>query len=63
MSNIIVATFINLAVTVLPLIGVDVGSEQLTNTIQTVVAILTGIWIWIRRVQMGDVNVAGIRKS
>lgn len=62
MSQIVLATIINLLVTGLPLIGVQVGTDQLTNTIQTIVAIGTGIWIWARRVRANDVNTLGVRK-
>lgn len=62
MSQTIIAVFINLLATVLPLLGVNLGNEALTTTVQTVVAIITGLWIWTRRVQAGGVNVVGVRK-
>lgn len=62
MSQTISAVVINLLVMVLPLIGVSVGSEQLTNAVQVIVAIATGAWIWYRRVQVGDVTPLGLRK-
>lgn len=63
MSTTISAVIINLLATVLPLLGVTVGTESLTTTLQTLVAIATGVWIWYQRVQRGDVNVAGVRKG
>jgi len=62
MSTTIASVFVLLATQLLPLIGVTVGSEQLTTTIQTLVAIGTGVWIWIQRVKVGDVGVLGGRK-
>lgn len=46
----------------LPMLGVTVGSDQLTQTVQTIVLIVSGLWIWYRRVGVGDVKVSGIRK-
>lgn len=62
MSTTIVAVIVNLLVMILPAIGVDVASDQLTNAIQVLVAIGTGAWIWYRRVKVGDVTAAGIKK-
>lgn len=62
MSTTIVSVFVLLASQVFPLLGIQVGSDQLTNTISTIVAIVTGLIIWYRRVQVGDVKVTGARK-
>lgn len=62
MSQIISAVVIQFLTIGLPLIGVTLGSDQLTAFAQTLLMIGTGIWIWIRRAKMGDVTAAGIRK-
>lgn len=62
MSTTIASVFVLLAAQIFPLIGIEVGSEQLTNTISTIVAIVTGLIIWYRRVQVGDVKASGARK-
>lgn len=62
MSTTIISVFVLLATQLLPVIGVTIGSEQLTTTIQTLFAIGTGIWIWIQRVKVGDIGVLGGRK-
>lgn len=62
MSHTISAIFIQLAVVILPAIGIQVGSDQLTNLVQTVTVILTGLYVWYRRVQKGDVTLAGVRQ-
>ena len=61
-STTISAVIINLLAVILPLMGITIGSDALTTTIQTIIALGTGIWIWIRRVKKGGVNFAGIRK-
>lgn len=67
-STTIAAVIVNLLSMLLPLIGVQVGSDQLTSTIQTIVAILTGAWIWYQRTTLqkapnseGDVNALGAK--
>lgn len=62
-SQTISAVFIQLAVVLLPMLGVQVGSEQLTVAIQTFTVIATGLWIWMRRFQEGGVTFLGARKS
>lgn len=62
MSTIIVATLVNLLTLVLPLVGIEYGSEQLTSFVQTLVGIATGIYIYIARVRQGDVTKLGFRK-
>lgn len=62
MSITIASVFIQFAVIFLPMIGIQVGSDQLTVAIQTIVTIVTGIVIWVRRVQVGDVSLTGARR-
>ena len=63
MSTTIVSVIINLLSVVLPLIGIQIGSDSLTTTIQTIVAIVTGLWIWKERIGRGDVNIVGMKKN
>jgi uncharacterized membrane protein len=46
----------------LPLLGVQIGTEELTAFVSTVVSIIAGIVILVRRYQKGDLNVAGFKK-
>ena len=62
MSTTIIAVIVNVLTMVLPLIGIDAGTEALTTFVQVGVAVATGLWIWIQRVRKGDVNFAGLRK-
>ena len=62
MSTTIASVFLQFAVIFLPMMGIQVGSDQLTVAVQTIVVIATGVWIWIQRVQKGDVKLFGGRK-
>lgn len=68
-STTVAAVIVNLLATLLPYIGIQVGSDQLTTTIQTLVAIGTGLFIWYKRTTLqaapggfGDVKASGVRK-
>lgn len=62
MSTTIIAVIVNLLSVFLPKAGVQVGSDELTATIQTIVAVVSGLWIWRERVSRGDVNPLGFKK-
>lgn len=62
MSQTIVAVAINLLSVILPKAGVTVGSEELTTTVTTIIAVVSALYIWVRRVKNGDVNALGKRK-
>lgn len=62
MSTTIAAMVINLLATVLPFLGVNIGTEQLTTTVATLLAIGTALWVWYKRVSAGDVSIVGVRK-
>lgn len=61
MSQTITAVIIQFLTIGLPMIGIQVGSDQLTVALQTIIVIVSGLWIWVRRVQMGGVNTLGKR--
>ena len=61
MSTTISAVIINLLVMVLPFFGISIGEDALMGTIQTVTAVVTGLWIWNERRKRGDVNILGLR--
>lgn len=46
----------------LPRIGINIGNEALTTTIQTLAVIGAALWIWFRRHQAGDINIVGVKK-
>lgn len=49
MSQTYIAAVVVVLAQVLPLFGINVGSEQLTTTIVTILTIGAGIWVMIRR--------------
>ena len=61
MSHTIISVFVVLASQILPFFGIEVGNEALTTTITTLATIGAAVWIWVRRVQAGDVTVSGKR--
>jgi len=63
MSTTISAVLVNILVMALPWVGVSIGDAALTTTVQTIIAILTGLWIWRERVKRGDVSAIGLRKG
>lgn len=58
-SSTYTAVIVNILATILPLLGISVGSEAITTTIQTVVAIVTGLWILVERIKKGDITIFG----
>lgn len=63
MSTTILAAFINILATVLPLMGVDIGSDALTTTVYTLVAIGSALYVWLHRAAKKDVDMLGRRKK
>mgnify|MGYP001184954578 CR=1 FL=1 len=63
MSQIYTSALIALLAQVLPQLGVTIGSEELTGFITTGVTISAALWVMVRRVMQGDVNVLGARKG
>ena len=62
MSKTISMIFVQLAVVIFPMMGIQVGSAELTSVIQTITVIVSGLYIWYERVQKGDVTIFGSRK-
>lgn len=70
MSTTIIAVIINTLSMVLPYLGISVASTDLTNAVQVIIAIATGVWIWYQRATnlkavpagQSDVSAAGLRK-
>lgn len=53
----------------LPMLGVTVGTEQLTGAVQTIILVVTGLIIWYKRTGLqqapdgeGDVTASGLRR-
>jgi hypothetical protein len=62
-STTYLAVIVNVLSVILPKLGVEVGSEALTTTLQTLVVIGSGFWVLLQRYQRGDVTVLGVRKG
>lgn len=62
MSTTIIAVVVNLLAVLLPYIGVDLGTDKLTDLAQTLVAIGTGLYIWVQRTKRGDVTALGFKR-
>ena len=63
MSTTIASVFVQLAAILLPMLGITVGTDQLTQAVQTILVIGAGFWIWYQRVSKGDVTIVGSRKG
>ena len=70
MSTQVIAVIITLLANLLPMVGVNVGSEDLTKTAQVLITVISGLWIWYQRTTLqhapmgqGDVNKLGFRKD
>lgn len=62
MSSTYIATVVAILAQLLPFIGINVGSEALTTTAQTLIVIASGLWILKERFKKGDVTFFGAYK-
>ncbi len=62
MSQTYAAAIVVLLSQVLPLLGINVGTEALTTTLATVITVVAGLWVIVRRLQNGDIDAFGRRK-
>lgn len=61
-SQTYLATIVSILAFILPKLGIEIGSEALTTTIQTILVVGSGIWIMVRRYQAGGVTKLGVKK-
>jgi len=61
-STTYVAVIVNVVAYLLPKIGVSVGSDELTTTVQVLLQVCSCVWILIERYKRGDITVLGSRK-
>ena len=62
LSTTYISTIIMVLAQVLPLLGINVGSEELTTTAQTIVTVVAGLWILRERYGRGDISILGKRR-
>jgi hypothetical protein len=63
MSPTYTSAIIAILATVLPMLGVQVGSEQLTTTVQTIIVLASAVIIMYRRWIKKDITITGAYKS
>jgi hypothetical protein len=61
MSQTYVAVIVMFLSQVLPMVGLQIGSADLTTTIGTLLTLASGVWVLIRRYKQGGINAAGVR--
>ena len=61
MSTTIVSVIVMLLATFLPKFGITLGNDELTTTVTSLLVLGSGLWIWIRRYQAGDIHWSGVR--
>lgn len=61
MSTKYIAGIVVILATLLPLLGVEVGTEQLTTTLQTLFQIGGGLWVVLRMIFTKETNIVGKR--
>ena len=62
MSTTYSAALISILATVLPMLGISVGSEELTTTFRVILVIISGLWVIKERVKRGDISILGVRR-
>jgi len=63
MSTTVVLLIAQLLVVILPVFGVQVDNASVTNSLQTIVTIVTGLWVWYLHVKQGGLTFfGGIKK-
>ena len=46
---------------VLPKLGITLGNDELTTTVQVLATIAGGLYILVKRYQAGGISIAGLR--
>ena len=63
MSTTIIALIVNLLGTALPYLGLaNLTSEQLTTTLNVLLAVGSALFLWLKRTSKGDIDIVGRRK-
>lgn len=63
MSQTYIAAIASLLVVVLPMFGVRVGTDEITSIMQSIVVLVSSVWVIVRRYQAGGVTPLGAYKS
>ncbi len=55
------AIIVNVLSFILPKVGITIGSDALTTTVQTILVLGTGIVVLVKRYQQGGVTKLGVK--
>ena len=61
-STTYIAVIVGILAEALKLVGVEVGSEELTTTALVLVQLVSAVWVLIERFKKGGVNFWGLKK-
>lgn len=61
-SKTYVSAIVAILATLLPRVGVEIGSEELTSLISAIVVVVSGLVIIYRRYMKGDITLVGTSK-
>lgn len=61
MSQTFLAVLVMVLAQVLPALGVEIGSDQITTTVTVLATIGAALWALVRRYQAGGVSIVGKR--
>ena len=62
MSKEYISAVVLVLVAILPRLGIQAGSEEITVWVQAVVTVIGGIYLAYKRYTKGDITVLGARK-
>lgn len=57
-----IAAAVAVAVNLLKMAGIEVGSEELTTTVTTIITVVSGLVIMFRQLASGRSTLGGLRK-
>lgn len=63
MSQEYLSALVLILVAILPKLGIQIGTEQLTAWIQAIITVIGGVLIMYRRYKRGDINIAGVKQG
>lgn len=62
MSQTYIGLIVTLLAVFLPKFGVQIGSDELTNVVSSIVTIIGGLWAFWGRYRVGDITPFGMKK-
>lgn len=62
-SQTYVSALVLILVAILPRLGIQIGSDELTVWIQAILTVIGGGLIMYRRYKNGDINLAGVKQG